>query len=218
MGFPLRYLHATLPADRERHHRLYLQSRPTGVAVALEPDGDFYRATIVGRDRPYLFASFAAALSAAGLDVVKAEAFSNARGVILDTFVVADPRGLLHKDVSAADRLRESLERIGLGRLEAPPARVAGPADRKKRGLAPTVRFDSGGCEAATLVEVVAENRPGLLCSLASVFSSAACNIDVVLVDTKGNRALDVFYVARDGKKLTPELESALRDRLLAAC
>src|SRR3954447_8432891 len=118
----------------------------------------------------------------------------------------------------AADRLRESLERIGLGRLEAPPARVARPADRKKRGLAPTVRFDSGGCEAATLVEVVAENRPGLLCSLASVFSSAACNIDVVLVDTKGNRALDVFYVARDGKKLTPELESALRDRLLAAC
>ena len=84
--------------------------------------------------------------------------------------------------------------------------------------MAPLVRFDSSSCETATLVEIVTEDRPGLLFSLATVFSSAACNIDVVLVDTKGRRAIDVFYVAYEGRKLSAELESRLREKLLAAC
>ena len=70
----------------------------------------------------------------------------------------------------------------------------------------------------ATLVEIIAEDRPGLLYSLATVLSSAACNIDVVLIDTKGNRAIDVFYVAHQGAKLTPEVQATLKERLLAVC
>ena len=42
--------------------------------------------------------------------------------------------------------------------------------------------------------------------------------IDVVLIDTKGHRAIDVFYVAYEGRKLSPEMESRLRNKLLAAC
>jgi len=80
------------------------------------------------------------------------------------------------------------------------------------------VEFDSGACDTATLVEIIAEDRPGLLHSLATVFSSSACNIDVVLIDTKGNRAIDVFYVAHQGAKLTPETQAKLKERLLAAC
>jgi len=68
------------------------------------------------------------------------------------------------------------------------------------------------------LVEITAEDRPGLLYSLAAAFSSAACNIDVVLIDTKGNRAIDVFYVAHQGSKLSAETQSTLKQRLLAAC
>jgi len=67
-------------------------------------------------------------------------------------------------------------------------------------------------------VEIITEDRPGLLHGLATVFSSAACNIDVVLIDTKGNRAIDVFYVAHQGAKLTPETQAKLKERLLAAC
>jgi len=40
----------------------------------------------------------------------------------------------------------------------------------------------------------------------------------VVLIDTKGNRAIDVFYVAHTGGKLSPELQAALREQLVAAC
>jgi len=64
----------------------------------------------------------------------------------------------------------------------------------------------------------VAEDRPGLLYDLATVFSSTGCNIDVVLIDTKGHRAIDVFYVAHAGGKLSPELQATLREKLVAAC
>jgi UTP:GlnB (protein PII) uridylyltransferase len=50
------------------------------------------------------------------------------------------------------------------------------------------------------------------------VFSSNSCNIDVVLIDTKGRRAIDVFYVAYGGRKLSEDMESRLREKLLAAC
>jgi UTP:GlnB (protein PII) uridylyltransferase len=40
----------------------------------------------------------------------------------------------------------------------------------------------------------------------------------VVLIDTEGHKAIDVFYVASDGKKLNPELEQMLEKKLLAAC
>lgn len=218
-GFPTRYLRAHSPADIAAQYQLYERSRPTGTAVQLDPVEGGYRLTIVARDRPYLFASFAAAISSFGLDILKAEAFSNMRGVILDSFVFADPRRMLQLNPSEIERLRDLVQRVALGKTDAQRLMRATPApDPKKRTIAPEVRFDSAACETATLVEIVTEDRPGLLYSLATVFSTTACNIDVVLIDTKGNRAIDVFYVAQDGRKLTPEFEALLRDKLLAAC
>jgi len=53
---------------------------------------------------------------------------------------------------------------------------------------------------------------------LAVAFSSLSCNIDVVLIDTQGNKAVDVFYVACEGKKLTEPLQEAIQGKVLAAC
>lgn len=218
-GFPVRYLRARAPADIEMHVRLFEQSRPTGVAVRLEAGEGAWRAVIVARDRPYLFASFAGAISSFGLDILKAEAFSNAKGVVLDTFVFADPKRLLQLNPRETERLHDLIRRVALGKTDARRfmrhAQAGGP---RRRSVAPQVRFDPATCETATLVEIVAEDRPGLLYNLATVFSSHACNIDVVLVDTKGQRAIDVFYVAFEGRKLPEELHGVLKDQLLAAC
>ena len=92
------------------------------------------------------------------------------------------------------------------------------PPKNKRPNIKARVYFDSQACETATLAEIIAEDRPGLLYSLASTFSSSGCNIDVVLIDTEGHKAIDVFYVASDGKKLTPELTELLEKRLLEAC
>jgi [protein-PII] uridylyltransferase len=64
-------------------------------------------------------------------------------------------------------------------------------------------------------VEIIAEDRPRLLYDLAAAISSSGCNIDVVLIDTEGRKAIDVFYVASDGKKLTPDVQAVLERKLL---
>ena len=218
-GFPQRYLRAHSSAEIEEHVQLFEQSRPTGVAVKIEPVEGAIRITIVARDKPSLFASFAGGIASFGLDILKAEAFSNASGVIMDTFVVADPKRMLQLNPTEADRLRDLLQRIALGRTDAQKLmRGRGAVDAHRRSEPPRVQFDSDACATATLVEIDAEDRPGLLYSLASVFSASACNIDIVLVDTKGRRAIDVFYVAHDGRKLPPEMQDRLREKLVAAC
>jgi [protein-PII] uridylyltransferase len=80
------------------------------------------------------------------------------------------------------------------------------------------VRFDDDASTAATLVEIVAEDRPGLLYDLASAISSSGGNIEVVLIDTQANRAIDVFYVTVSGRKLTAEEQSAMGEELRKAC
>ena len=207
-GFPLRYLRAHSAAEIAEHVQLFDLSRPTGVAVRLDPMEGAYRLTVVARDKPSLFASFAGAISSFGMDILKAEAFSNARGVLLDTFVFGDPKRMLQQNPSEADRLSDLMQRIALGKTDAHRLmRGLELPDASKRATPPQVQFDSEACPAATLVEIETEDRPGLLYRLATVFSSNSCNIDVVLVDTKGHRAIDVFYVAQDGQKLSPEMQ-----------
>lgn len=218
-GFPARYLRARPAAEIEAHLRLFELSRPTGVAAQLDPIEGAYRISVVARDRPYLFASFAGAISSFGLDILKAEAFSNSKGVVLDTFVFADPQRMLQLNPSEIERLTDLMRRVALGRTDAQRLMRGRPRpEPRKRSAAPEVRFDAEACETATLVEIVAEDRPGLLYSLAMVFSSNNCNIDVVLIDTQHQRAIDVFYVAYEGRKLEPELQARLEEKLVAAC
>jgi [protein-PII] uridylyltransferase len=216
-GFPTRYLR-TRSGEVEAHVRLYAESRPTGVAVRLERIEGAHRLTVIARDMPFLFASLAGAISSFGLNILKAEAFSNSRGVVLDTFVLADTKRTLESNPQESERLQDLIRRVALGKTEA--RRLLREPERAERKRAPhvRVRFDAEACETATLVEIETDDRIGLLFSLASAFSAAGCNIDVVLIDTQANRAIDVFYVSHEGRKLTADFQAQLEEKLLAAC
>lgn len=219
-GFPSRYLRTHTPEEIRTHQRLYELSSSTGVAVQIDPADGVYRATIVSHDRPALFAALAGAISSFGMDIVKAEAFSNAKGLILDTFVFADPRHNLELNPTENDQLRQTLEDVALARLDAEQllrARRISPRNRR-RTIAPQLHFDSDACDTATLIEIITEDRPVLLYDLASTISKAGCNIDVVLIDTEGRKAIDVFYVATKQGKLTSNVQVELSNALLNVC
>ena len=218
-GFPVRYLRVHTPAEIQTHSALFELSRATGAAVALQPLEGAWQLTVIARDRPSLFASFAGSITSFGMNILKAEAFSNDEGIVLDTFVFADPKRMLQLNPSELERLRDLIQRVALGKTDVQRLMRNRPAQEpRKHAIPPQVQFDSEACETATLVEITAEDRPGLLYSLASVFSSNACNIDIVLIDTKGNRAIDVFYISRDGGKLAPEVQERLKASLISAC
>jgi [protein-PII] uridylyltransferase len=80
------------------------------------------------------------------------------------------------------------------------------------------VAFDGAASGTATLVEIVAEDRPGLLYDLASAFATNGCNIEVVLIDTQAHKAIDVFYVTAGGNKIDPPQQQVLEQSLRRAC
>src|SRR6185369_2847175 len=79
---------------------------------------DAYRLTLVAQDRPFLFASIAGTLSSFGMNILKAEAFANRRGTVLDTFTFADPHRTLELNPPEVDRLKLTMERVVLGKTD----------------------------------------------------------------------------------------------------
>src|SRR5207244_13275576 len=76
--------------------------------------------------------------------------------------------------------------------------------------------YDNQASPTATLIELVTQDRPGLLYDVASVISKQGGNIEVVLVDTEAKKAIDVFYVTRTGKKLSDSEAKSLVSALTA--
>jgi len=220
-GFPTRYLRIHTPEEIRHHLALEEQRAVAGVCVDIRRSGGVYHLTVLAKDRFYLFASIAGALAGFGMNILKAEAFANQQGTVLDTFVFSDPQRNLELNPPEMDRLRQTLERVLAGRTDVRTLlknRPKATAPSKGSRITGRVAFDSTASETATLIEVVAQDRPGLLYDLTSTLSEAGCNIEVVLIDTEAHKALDVFYVTANGRKLDPAGEHLLREKLLAVC
>jgi [protein-PII] uridylyltransferase len=224
-GFPTRYLRTHTEKEIDEHMALEEKGRAResarGVAVDIRRLESAWQLTLVAADRPFLFASVAGTLSSFGMNILKAEAFANRRGLVLDTFTFDDPLRTLDLNPTEAARLRATTERVLTGKTDVRELLRNRPKPRlpsRKARIPATVSFDSEAGHTATLVEIVAEDRPGLLYDLASAISSNGGNIEVVLIDTQAHKAIDVFYVTAEGKKLGPEKQRALAEALKKAC
>jgi [protein-PII] uridylyltransferase len=219
-GLPTRYLRTHTSEEVDAHFELAQQLASRPVAVEIQHARGFYKLTLLTRDRPALFASVAGAISSFGLNILKAEAFSNSIGMVLDTFTFADPHRTLELNPPEVDRLRGVVRKVVEGKQDADKLLKGRPKPflSSRLKLRPRVSFKDDASEGATLIEIVAEDRPGLLYDLANAISLAGCNIEVVMIDTEAHKALDVFYVTHQGHKLGDDLQSELKSELLAAC
>jgi len=220
-GFPTRYLRTHSEAEIDEHVKLRARSRPRGLAIDLRRLDSAWQLTLVAIDRPGLFASVAGTLAAFGMNILKAEAFSNRQGLVLDTFTFADPGRTLDLNPSELDRLQTTIERVLAGKINALDLLKNRPKPSipsRKARISGRVSFDNTAGHSATLIEIVAEDRPGLLYDLATGITNYGCNIEVVLIDTQAHKAIDVFYVTSDGEKLIEEKQGQLGQALRAVC
>jgi [protein-PII] uridylyltransferase len=219
-GLPTRYIRTHSRDEVRRHVQMEATAREKKVAVDILPHKGVFQATILAEDRPGLFAALCGTLASFGLNIVKAEAFNNQSGLVVDQLRFTDPLRNLELNPTEVDRVRRTLERVVLGidevgtllkrrRPSRRPARIA--------QIAPQVRFNNDASESATLVDFVGEDRPGLLYDLASVFAAAECNIEIVLIDTEAHKAIDVFYVTHRGQKISVPMQEQLRTSLIRA-
>jgi [protein-PII] uridylyltransferase len=219
-GFPRRYLAVHSAAEIAEHLAMYRKLGSEPVQTEIRKTHHTYVLTLLSADRPALFATIAGTLAAWGMNIVKADAFANDAGVVLDTFHFVDLHRTLELNPGEILRFRQSIANVLNGKEALEPllkGRLAAGVARPPKVVVPTaINFDDGSSEHCTLVEVVTQDRPGLLYGIGSALARLACNIDVALIDTEGQKAIDVFYLTAQGKKLTSQKQELLREVLQA--
>lgn len=220
-GLPHRYL-KSYPADAVLTHlQMAGALGEDPVQIDLKRGRHWFELTLVTQDRPALFSKIAGVLSAWGMNIVKANAVSNQAGVIVDTFYFTDRFRTLELNLAEWERFKRSISAVVLG--EADLDRMM--RDRLRREKAGPVKvkidrrieFDNDSSQHSTVVQVIAQDRPGLLHRITSVFAHHQCNIEVALIDTEGQMAIDVFYLTVSGAKLDSAAQCEIQQALTEA-
>jgi [protein-PII] uridylyltransferase len=217
-GFPRRYLAVHSAAEIAAHFALYRKLTVDPVQTELLATRHGFSLTLLTADRPVLFATISGVLAGWGMNINKADAFANAAGIVLDTFHFADLHRTLELNPGEAERFRKSLADVVNGKAPLEP--LLKSRESASRGRAPKVTvetrisFDDASSAHSTLLEIVTQDHPGLLHEMGSALARLGCNIEVALIDTEGQKAIDVFYLTAQAKKLTAQKQDLLREVL----
>ncbi|RNL65138.1 [protein-PII] uridylyltransferase [Nocardioides marmoriginsengisoli] len=180
-----------------------VRADPREVGVAVVEAGDGSTVTVMSGDRVGLLADAAAMLALQRVSVRAARAWTD------------DGIGISEWQVSRtgldATVMRERLEAIAEGRLD--------PADRLRTNeasaLAPIVVLHPEASERASVIEVRAADRPGVVYLVCATLAGLGHTVASAHVDTLGPQAVDVFYVqGADGGGLDPAAAAAAADAI----
>jgi [protein-PII] uridylyltransferase len=187
------------------------------VKCRLAPIGEGLQVTVYTKDQPDLFARICSYFDRKNFSILDAKIHTTKHGYALDTFLVTEPTfANTYRDI--INLIEHELTQL-LQSQEALPAPCQGRLSRLSRTfpVTPTVDLRPDERGQYYLLSVSANDRNGLLYSIANVLAKYKINLHTAKIMTLGERVEDVFLV--DGPVLNNarsqiQLETDLLDAL----
>ncbi|BAU48174.1 PII uridylyl-transferase [Sulfurifustis variabilis] len=160
-------------------------------------------------DRPDLFVILTSGFDRMNLSIVDARIHTTRAGFALDTFVVLDHAGDAIQEPRALLELQRAMREHMLNpRPGRDPRQVHLARTLKHFPTETRVAFSSSLKGEQTVMEVTAQDRPGLLYQVALALSHCNVNLIAAKVSTYGERAEDVFFInTRDRRPITDQAQ-----------
>jgi [protein-PII] uridylyltransferase len=219
-GLPKRYLQLFPREAIYRHIRLARDIGSDEVHLSLEEADGVWTLAVVTLDKPFLFSNICGVLSSFGMNILRGQALTNPKGLVLDVFQFTDDERFLTVNRDAHLQVIHVLQDVVSGRSDVTAllrGREQGVLQWKgAQRVVPVVRTDNEASQRFTILDIVAGNALGLLYRISRVISRHGCNVELVLIWTEGERAIDVFHISRAGAKLTEDEQQALTSDLQA--
>jgi len=217
-GLPRRYLILFSPEAIYRHVRLSRNIGPRDAHFFLEKQSESWELTVVSLDKPFLFSNICGVLAYFGMDILRGHALTSLSGLVLDVFQFSDREKFFERNSQGREQFDRRLTDVLSGESDV-TALLSGKESSVlfRRGPArrePVVYFDNGHSQRYSILELVAEDAPGLLHRISRVISEHGIDVDLVLISTEGQKAIDVFHITRGGAKLSEDAEAALKANL----
>ena len=224
---PDRYMLSVSSQAIARHFELTkeLGSRPFVSDWTQSKKGPYTLLSVCLHDRPGVLASLAGALTGSGLDILSVEIFTRDDGIVLDWFKVCEAMGTSSVQPVGEERFAAIDADIGAAleaRLDLAAAvdrqRTRQVRRRRRRATTPVVRFEEAYEAERTVIEVRADDEPGLVYVIAATLAQLGMDISLAKIATEKNQALDVFYVSNaEGSALSRGEEDAVERALVEA-
>jgi [protein-PII] uridylyltransferase len=221
---PGRYL-LTMNASQVRRHMALVGELDGMKGVAALRRGKlFTEVTFCTYDKPFRLSQLCGVLTVNDFNILSAHAFTGRDGTVIDIFQVENILADAPVDERRLAALQKDLTMVVEGREDINDTfkRHVVRWKRKRNADIPVsfrIEFESDVSADFTIIDIFAQDEPGLLYRITRALSEAGLIIFRARISTEANRAIDSFYVQdKEGNKVrSAHLIKKIRDTLQEA-
>lgn len=210
----------TIERDLELDYKFLVSQNDFIVEFISKPGEKLAEVIIATKDVHGIFSQLAGAFTYVGLNILSASINTRKNGNVLDIFTVDMGKHDVEIDQHLFDRLKEILFRVISKGEKIDDLVIAKVKKYHKKSVFKErneVVFDNNSSDEYTIIDVFANDHRGLLFEITRALSMLSLDIFFSKISTYGERAVDVFYVKKNGKKLEDSDMDYIRNYILKA-